>query len=383
MTLLGLLAAQWLTQAGVVDMPPPDVFARTPRPHMVFLDFGGGLLSPGEDTAAGQAVCVEGALYYPPFLGDGAVAEAALAEARAILSPYAVYVTATQPPASLEYTWIRIGGDPELFNLEELLNGLSCRGVDCGDSAPSDTAFVFADKFAPTASPILGDAQARGIAIGRIAVHEAAHTWGLEHSGGIESIMATFPSGAQTQGFVIGCLDLDVPAGAKCPEQHLAGCPEGQQDAHVEMRLRFGLASEDTTPPTIAIVSPAPGDTFVPGDEITLEVEAADDLDAVGWSLRVPELDYTWVAPPDVRQRDLVLPAGTLTFEVEAIDPAGNAATASVTVRVAEPAIVEDEVATSSSTCACRDVGEGGAFGLVTLLWLVIARRRRDTVGQR
>ncbi len=376
-----IAAALWLVAlAGVADTPAePDVVPRTPRPHTVFLDFGGGTLTPGENTADGQAVCVDGALYYPPFLGDGEVAEAALAEARAILAPYAVHVTATQPPASLEYTWVRIGGDPELFNLEELLNGLSCRGVDCADAAASDTAFVFADKLAPTASPGLEDAQARGMAIGRIAVHEAAHTWGLEHAGGIESIMSRFPSAAPTQGFVIGCLDLDVPAGAKCPEQHLAGCPEGQQDAHVEMRLRFGLASEDTTPPTITIVSPVPGDVFVPGDEITLEVEVADDLDAVGWSLRVPEVDFEWVAPPGVRQRDLVLPAGTLTFEVEAIDPAGNAASAAVTVQVVEPTDEPDGVAASSSACACRGDGAPGSLGIVTLLWLVLARRRRDT----
>lgn len=375
--------ALWMTLAGVAGAPEPDVVARTPRPHTVFLDFAGGPITAGDDTTAGEAVCIEGQLYYPPFLGDGDVAEAALAEARAILAPYAVHVTATRPPASLEYTWVRIGADPELFGLEEQLNGLSCRGIDCGDAAASDTAFVFADKFAPTASGILDDAEARGVAIGRIAVHEAAHTWGLEHAGASESIMSTFPSGADTQTFVIGCIDLDVPAGAKCPEQHLSACPDGRQDAHVEMRLRFGLASKDTTPPTVSIVSPSAGDTFVPGDEITLEVEAADDLDAVGWSLRVPELDYDWVAPPHVRVRDLVLPAGTLTFEVEAIDPAGNAATASVIVHVVEPVDEMETVDAASAACACRSAGGAGGVGLVTLLCLVFGRRRRDTVGAR
>jgi hypothetical protein len=369
-----MIAGTLALALSLVLAPEPDVLPRTPRPHTLFFNFGGGLLSPGEDTAAGEAPCVADPFHFPPFLGEGAVAAAAVAEARRILAPYAVTVTATRPPASLEYTEVWIGGLPELFGLEPTLNGLTCRGVDCGDAFAFDTAFVFADKFAPSAAGDLGDAEDRGIAIGRIAVHEAGHAWGLEHSGGSESIMATFPSGAATQDFVIGCLDLDVPTGSFCPEQRQVACPPGQQDAHAEMRARFGMAGADTTPPTISIVSPLSGESFEPGTEITLEVEARDDTDAVGWSLRAPQVDFGWTAAPGVRMRDLVLPAGLLTLQVEAIDHAGNRATAEVTIRVRDP---RPPSAPAAASCACRsttsDPGQWPGWGWGLLLW---ARRR-------
>jgi hypothetical protein len=350
-----------------------DIVQPRPRRHTLFLNFAGGIISSDPDQA-GPTACVPEDLYFPPFLGDGDVAEAAVAEARSILEPYGVTVTAERPPASLEYTEVDIGGLPEVFGLEQLLNGLSCPGIDCGDAQPLDTVFVFSDKYAPTASPILSsNAAERGIAIGRIAVHEAAHAWGLEHSGASDSIMAEFPSAASSQRFVVGCEALDVPLSAACPSEHEEFCGAQQQDAHAELRGLFGLGGDDVEPPTIEIVSPSEGEVFAPGDTVVFEVDARDDRGGVGWSLSAPALAYAWQAPPGVRRRELVVPEGELRIVVTALDHAGNEAMADVTIDVRSPL---DPAAGPTADCACRSAPRS-ADAVPLLLVLAFCGRRR------
>lgn len=321
------------------------------RRHTLFIDFAGGEIEPGEDTAQGQAPCIPRAFRYPMFLGSGSAAESAIEEARRILAPYGVVVRASPPPPELPFTHVRVGGSPELFNVEEGLNGLSCRGIDCGDASESDTAFVFSDKYTLSATVIDPENErAAGIAVGRIAVHEAAHSWGLEHSGASDSIMAKFPSGAPDQSFLRGCLPLDVVLDSVCPGEHGAHCSAGEQDAHAELIARFGPGGVDEVPPVLEILSPADGEEVLTGTEVSLEVEVSDDRGTAGWSLSVPELSFRWAAPPGERVRDLVLPEGTFTLRVDAIDPDGNLATKSVTVRAAGP---EDPLEPPSSACAC------------------------------
>lgn len=355
--------------------------ANSPRRHILHLDFEGGPLRPGDDTAADEAVCIPAPFRYPFFMGNGAVAEAAMAEARRILAPYGVVVRATPPPPELPYTRARIGGLPEVLGVDELLNGLSCRGIDCGDAGASDTVFVFSDKFAPSAALAdPGAARARGITIGRIVVHEAAHAWGLEHAGAGDSIMSKFPSAAADQGFHPGCIPLDLVGDSVCPGERARFCPEGEQDAHAEMLARFGAGGVDDVAPQLRILSPGDGDELMPGSEITLEVEVADDRGEVGWSLHVPELEFSWVAPPGETMRDLVVPAGALTLRVEAIDPDGNIAVQSVQIVVEEADV---PLAEPSATCACRSSPGGhgrAAPGLFLLLsGMSLGCRRRVT----
>jgi len=347
-----------------------------PHAHTLWIDFAGHPISPGEDITAGQAVCVDGEFAYPRFLGDGRVAQFALTEARRLLAPYDVRVVAERPPASLEYTHVRVGARPELFLLDPGLNGLSCN-VDCGDALPTDTAFVFSDKFVDTAVvPDDDDAAARGLVIGRIAVHEAGHAWGLEHAGGSESVMSRFPTTAATD-FVVGCAALDLDGDPVCGEIHEDHCAAGAQDADAELHARFGAGAADVTPPEIAIVSPNDGDEFLPGTVITFEVEAADDRGAVGWALVSDALAYRRDMPPGTYVVDLALPAGRLDLRAEAIDHGGNLGHAVVTVLVAEPDEIADE---PRASCACtyRSPREPAPIFFVGVLslWTIAVRRR-------
>lgn len=349
-----------------------------PRRHVLYLDFRGGPIAPGEDTAQGQAPCIPAEFRYPMFLGSGAAAAAAVQEVRRIFAPYGVVVRASPPPLELPFTHVRIGGSPDVFEVDEGLNGLSCRGVDCGDASESDTVFVFSDKYTVSAAAFDPDHErASGIAIGRIAAHEAAHAWGLEHAGVGDSIMAKFPSAALDQRFVQGCEPLDLVTDSVCPQERQRHCPEGEQDAHAELIARFGPGGSDEVPPRLQIVSPADGEEVLPGTIISVEVEIDDDLGSVGWSLQVPELQFTWPAPPGERMRDLALPEGTFTLQVQAIDADGNVAARTVVVH----AIVPDEApASPQSTCACRSAASPRApaiLGLTMLLTLARCVRSR------
>jgi hypothetical protein len=346
-----------------------------PRRHVLWLDFAGGPIAPGDDTAAGQAPCIPSEFQYPMFLGSGPAAAAAVEEARRILAPYGVVVRASAPPPELPFTQVRIGGSPDVFGVDEGLNGLSCRGVDCADSSVSDTVFVFSDRFTTSAAVLdVQDEAAPGITLGRIAVHEAAHAWGLEHAGVGDSIMAKFPSAAPDQSFSRGCEPLDLVTDSVCPDERERHCPPGAQDAHAEMLARFGPGGVDDVAPTLEIVAPSDGEELLPGIAITLEVEVDDDRGEVGWSLQVPELSYAWAAPPGERTKDLVLPEGAFTLHVQAIDPDGNVTARSVQVRAADP---EPELEGPQSACACRTGTTAWPSAWLALAVLAGALRRR------
>lgn len=343
-----------------------------PRRHTLFLDFGGGPLGPGDGV--GEATCVTSSFLYPIFLGSGRAAELALVEAQRVMAPYGVRVVGERPPSPLPFTHVRVGGEPLTLGLDEKLNGLSCE-VDCDDGARLDTVFVFADKWIDRASLDEQDEDLLALQVGRIAVHEAAHAWGLEHTGGSESIMARFPSAA-VPSFVQGCQALDLDHDTQCAESRTRHCPGGEQDAHAELLALFGDGSPDLSPPHAEIVWPPDGHALRPGDVLMVEVEVSDDHHSLGWSLEVPELQWRHESTePGAHALELAIPEGTWTLRLEAIDHDRNVAEARAVITAEAIAEPPEGASESVARCACRSDGRPPWSGWALLL--VLARRRR------
>lgn len=368
-----LAIAAWLVPASA---------AGGTRRTTVFLDFGGGPIGPGDDSSQGTATCVPEPFVYPIFLGSDRAAEIALGEAQRLVAPFGVRVVAQRPPPHLPYTHVRVGGDPVTLGLDAKLNGLAC-DVDCGDASHRDTVFMFSEKWIVTAAlPELAEDE-RALQVGRIAMHEAGHAWGLEHAGGTGSVMSRFPS-VGTPEFVEGCLGLDIDLDAsECGGEREQFCPAGQQDAFAELRGLFGAGERDVVPPHAAILWPPDGHVMRPGEALVVEVEVADDHEGFGWMLEVPELGWEHLGrDPDPAGLELVVPEGRWTLRLEAIDHDRNVGEAAVTIEARWPGEPEPEpdVPSPQAACACRGPGSGASAWWAMLV--AAARRRRRPVSR-
>jgi Matrixin len=366
-----------LLASGLATAPATEA-ALGSRRTTVFLDFGGGPLGPGDDSSLGEALCVSTQFLYPIFLGSERAAEIAVAEAQRLVAPYGVRVVAERPPAHLPYTHVRVGGEPTALRLDPKLNGLAC-DVDCDDRSHRDTVFMFAEKWVQTAVLELADEDARAVQVGRIAIHEAGHAWGLEHAGASESVMARFPSTGEPT-FVQGCQALDVDAKSECPAVRGRYCANGQQDAHAELLALFGAGTPDVGVPHAAILWPPDGHVLTPGQTLEVEVEVGDDHEGFGWMLEVPELGWEHVARDAVDTTvSLVVPAGRFTLRLEVLDHDRNVGEAEVTIEVKPPAEGEPAPPGPQAACACEGaVGQADAWWAAIAL-LVVARRRRTS----
>lgn len=358
---------------------PTSPAAAGSRRTTVFLDFGGGALGPGDDSSLGQSECVTTQFIYPIFLGSERASEIAVEEARRLVAPYGVRVVAERPPAHLPYTHVRVGGHPTTLGLDPKLNGLAC-DVDCDDRSHRDTVFMFAEKWVTTAVLAELEEDARAVQVGRIAIHEVAHAWGLEHAGASESVMARFPSTGEPA-FVEGCLPLDIDGDSECPETRARYCGDGQQDAHAELMALFGEGSPDVVPPYAEIVWPPDGLVLTPGETLEVEVAVGDDHEGFGWALEVPELGWEHVArDSEDTTLELVVPRGRFTLRLEVLDHDRNASEVEVTFEARDPALEEADPPGPQAACACRGAGQGWSGAGWAVLVLLAAPRRHGRV---
>jgi hypothetical protein len=356
------------------------MFLVEPVPHRatVYLDFDGETLTQGDDASKGEASCLlDESLSYPWFFGTADDAAAIAEEARELLSAYGVRVAWEEPPPThLPYTRVMMGGRAESLGQDPHEGGASCV-IDCADAWPRDMAFVFTDEASSSAAALLA----------RIAVHEVAHTWGLEHVEGTDYLMSGFVTD-EDQGFAESCVPL--VGGSECEEVHELFCDPGQQNSHAELLALFGPNTPDTTPPTVEILSPEDGTHVPPGTEITVEVAVADDFGGFGWKIAVPELGWEQAAAHGETTWVLPFPEGDFTIVAEAIDHDRNVAQDSVSVRVDwNPDATDTSPSTDTSdapqlgepatSCACRSGHRPLPWTLGLCLLVCAALRRRVT----
>ena len=310
----------------------------------------------------------------PPFSGTMQTKVSVLQAMRRAAADFGIRITGIRPPDDEDYTMVVYGGTEAEFGALG-----SAPSGDCLDQIPNQIAFAHVDG--ELNEWINGGANT--------ALHEAAHSWGLDHINIDTGIM--YPTGNNLQtGYRRSCdqvvEDLDLtPVDGRCWELNQQLCDDpGLQNAGELLTMLFGPPYVDTTPPTIELVEPEDGQYFQAPASFDVVLDIEDDLHPQVYQMRA------WLgedAPPPMGSPTVEpgfalegLPIGTWTIHVEITDDAGHASQLDFTVEVgADPPPVESD---EEGGCGCRAPDHGGRFGVSDALWCVVlgtglARRRR------
>jgi hypothetical protein len=251
------------------------------------------------------------------FSGDMQARVAILDAMRRHTEDYGVRITG-QRPEDGNYTMVVYGGTEEEFGALG-----SAPSGDCLDSLPNEIAFAHLD----------GELAPWVVAGSTTALHEAAHTWGLDHIDLSTEIM--YPEGDNTPtAFDDAChrivADTSLADGEpSCPDFNTDLCgASGQQSSHAALSELFGPAYVDVTAPRLELVSPDDGQYFQAPATFDVVLETIDDLHPQPYTMWTwygdgprPEDPTTTVTPGFVVEG---LPVGTWSFHVAIADEAGH-----------------------------------------------------------
>lgn len=359
--------------------PRPVEGGVPPVPWIIFVNFDGEVLSSGMDSAQDNVTQVPGmGGEFAPY-GEGDKREAVMQAVRADWAAYNFEVV-DQRPAEGEYV-MNMTGPTNPFG-----GGvLGIAPVDClNQETHSNITFAFHSADDQFSAPITATT------IGQ----EVAHSFGLEHVDEPNDIMNPYNAGGDPT-FIDEC--IAVVGGAACPDQHLVHCNNGvslEQNAHQELLMMFGPAFVDTEAPTVAILSPFDGMNFlvVPA-VVSVSATVSDNAGVASVTLRNNGAVVATLTEPPWSWTVDGLGEGTYSFEVSALDAAGNEGVAvPVTVTVSEDlpggtgedSDGEEETEGSSQDddagdkgCGCRSSGPGWPPGAALLMLGLLGLRRR------
>jgi len=301
-----------------------------------------------------------------PYSGSMQTKVAVLQAMRRDAADFGVRITGARPDGDDDYVMVVYGGTEADYGALG-----SAPSGDCWDEHPNEIAFAHLEG---------ADTWVNGGAT--TALHEAAHTWGLDHVDLVGEVMYPASDNRPTA-FAEGCLQIVentelVPGGVSCPEVNPEFCETSdQQDARPLLATLFGPPYVDITPPVLALDGLEDGQYFQAPATFDVVLDVQDDLHPQAYSMWAwlegeprPSEPSTVVAP-GFQVADL--PVGTWEFHVAIADEAGHEAQMDFTIEVGldPPPEPEDE--------GCR-VG-GRPPGLLLLLagplLLASVRRRR------
>lgn len=310
---------------------------------------------------------------FPPFSGTLQTKVSVMQAIRRNAALYGIRVTGIRPPDDQDYTMVIYGGTEEEYGALG-----SAPSGDCGDQRPNQIAFAHMD----------GELNAWVNGGATTALHEAAHSWGLDHIDAERTVM--FPAGNNaavawagecTQ--VVANTDLE-PGEAKCPELNETFCGDPNlQDARSILPHLFGPAYADVTPPQITLVEPEDGQYFqVPG-EFDVVFDIVDDLHPQAYSMTAwtgddpPGEPGTLIEPGFSVTK---LPIGEWDFHVRIADEAGNETQLDFSVVVGRDPPPDPDM--DDGGCACRATagsrqGRSGPGFLLGPLLLAVRRKTR------
>ncbi|MCR9160533.1 MAG: hypothetical protein ACE37F_27945 [Nannocystaceae bacterium] len=353
--------------------PPTDALAAPIRPHALgqnttlYVNFEGVELTecnPSDSRRDCSWYNFEQP--FPPFSGTIQTQVGVLQAMRSDVADYGIRVTA-QRPESGNYTMVVYGGTEAEYGALG-----SAPAGDCDDEVPNQIAFAHLDG--ELSEWVNGGATT--------ALHEAAHSWGLDHIDAEGSIM--FPSGNNSPTYFRDECDLMVedtdlnPGQASCPEVNMAHCGDSsRQNAAARLTRLFGPAYVDMQAPTVELLEPRDGQYFQAPANFDVVFETNDDQHPQAYSV------WAWLGDEPRPADDSVrvdpgfsvtdLPIGTWEFHVVVADEAGNETEVDFTIEVGEdppPDPATDE------GCGCRGGRSPGALGWICVP-LALARRRR------
>lgn len=358
--------------------PPPDHLVAAPpatagrelgTPTTLFVNFDGvqlGECNPSNSEKNCHWYNTEEAI--PPFSGSLQTKVSVLQAMRRDAADFGIRITALRPPAGERYTMVVYGGTEEHYGALG-----SAPAGDCLDQRPNEIAFAYLDG--ELVDWVNGGATT--------ALHEAGHTWGLDHVDTDRTIMYPAANNEPTA-FGDGCYaivgDVDLAPGmASCPELNVEQCGEANaQNATAALERLFGGPYVDVEAPTVKLVEPRDGQYFQGPANFDVVLDIRDDLhpqayDAAFWLNDDPKPE----ARPFIEDYFSVvdLPIGTWAFHVEFTDEAGNSTRLDFEIEVGE----DPPPAPEESGCAVGGGARGGVSGplaLVVLLLPALARRR-------
>lgn len=364
-------------------LPPswtPDYGQRTPRKKLgldttLFVNFDGVELGDCEPSDS-HANCswIRPDTTYPAWSGTLQTKLAIMASARKRLVRYGVRVTSIRPPSSENYTMIVYGGDAD----EEEVLGIA-PGGDCHDARPNQIAFAFLD----------GSRRTWSAGGGTTLVHEAGHTWGLDHIDQRLAVMNPFGDNSVTEisntcDNIVSDAEL-TPGETRCPELSLENCGAlDKQHAAARLIRLFGAPYVDSSAPLLNLVEPFDGwYEQGPDADVSINVDIWDDLHPQTYQVEI-DIEGLFDSPATLEVGELEfeltsLPLGTWTVQIRAWDEAGNRGELSFDLEIGE--IPRDELPLDDA-CSCRASepqrgAQGGALLLFGLLSMGLARVRR------
>ncbi len=354
---------------GATDLAAP------PRPHAlgtnttVFVNFDGvdlGECNPSNSQRDCSWYNFEDP--FEPFSGSAQTKVSILQAMRSDVSEFGIRVTG-QRPEDGDYTMVIYGGTEEQYGALG-----SAPAGDCDDELPNQIAFAHLD----------GDLAGWVNGGSTTALHEAAHSWGLDHIDFEGSIM--FPSGNNGPTYYRDECDGMVedteltPGQASCPELNTRHCGDSnRQNAAARLDRLFGAPYVDTFAPQLELVEPEDGQYFQAPATFGVVFDTIDDQHPQAYSV------YAWLnddprpTDPSVRVDPGFsveeLPIGMWDFHVVVVDEAGNESRVDFSVEVGEDPPEDPE--SDDGGCACTATRPSiPGWGL----WipLLLARRRKE-----
>jgi MYXO-CTERM domain-containing protein len=336
-----LKARGWETHGDIIG--PPELFAGgsgteapadwdyPPHRATIFLNFFGGDLSNGGNSALMESTCINGSFKYPGFGGTEAQALAIIETFKSQLAPYGVRLAYDEaPPPELPYAMVMMGGTPQMIGMSAGILGVSCSS-DCGDRWWRDTTLAFTDAAS----------QSQINTLATTALHEAAHAFGLAHiDTALNSgyIMHPYVDNKE-RSWADGCIKYnDATGGINCKATHDIFCGGGAQNDVAELMAYFGPNSPDLEAPTVEILMPADGAELAEGAAVSIQAEVTDNHDGAGWKIMIYKEGVLVEESPafwfEESWQLAGLSAGTYVVRVQAIDHDRNIGADEVTLYV-------------------------------------------------
>jgi hypothetical protein len=358
--------------------PAPERSARPPgTPTTLYVNFGGAVLQ----TGCGNDPRHNCSTLFSRFDGYVGPSEAnnqqkwgILQAAHDRVSAFGITIVTDRPPDDVEYSMV-IYGDIG----EQTFAGVAPY-IDCEDRWGPDTSFSGDFDTSNTGSTII--------------LHEAGHTWGLEHVATDRDILNPFKTSNTKQYFddtchkVVANTDLE-PAFGSCNRVHTRFCPlPGYQNTWQELLYLFGPALPDVEPPTFEIVSPLDGTTYIAPATPLIIGHIDDDRHAQNYEVTFilsgfdPSVDQMAMIDHTVELAGLGgLPPDDYVLTVRVADEAGNETsdTVSFTILPEGSELPGDEEAEAipDEDSGCRALAAPVDARALLFVLLAVRRRRR------
>ncbi|MEX1361767.1 MAG: Ig-like domain-containing protein [Nannocystaceae bacterium] len=339
------------TMLTTLGVPPVPAKTYDPAPGVVFVAMDGVTLRPNcgnGDSAHAALNCtplVDSETTFPAF---GAQAAAEYQQLRNYYEPFDLVMTSARPPDFLPYTMTVIGGSSQQAGQGGGVCGVA--NVACDGLKRNHVSLNFPQSCG-------GMAETAG--------QETAHNWGLEHTDNPNDILYPFNNGG-SKSFIDSCMNISHATGngiTSCGYVHEVYCPAGageQQNSYAEMLGVFGPATADTTAPVIVSTSPQDGAVFGTDEELTITATIEEDSRMLGvkWTwlegLPADTESYTrctnnvcttdFVPGPSFDAAEIPwdfltldgAPAGTYSFQIEALDAYANYDSEVITIEIVE-----------------------------------------------